>query len=355
MPRKFDPKIAMAKNAGYVQPSESDVHVDRPLTNISIAFMQSQDDFVAGRVFPGIPVMSKSDAYYVIDRAEFFRSQAKRRAPGTRAPQINWKVSTDNYNSNRESVANPVPDEIRANADGALGVDRAATELVTEQGLLKQELDFVTNYFTAGNPGDTWTYDVDGAATASGAFDPTSAANNNKVFWDDAASTPIEDIRQGKRFVQSRTAKRPNVLVLGRNVFDVLLDHPDIVGRLDRGQTTGPAIVQREALAALFELEEILVMDGIQNSAAEGLTASYSFIGGNNALLAYRPPNPGLLVPSAGYTFNWTGFLGATTNGMRIRRKRDDLADTDLFEMDMHYDQKLVSADLGYFFGGIVQ
>lgn len=354
--RKYDPRIEIAKNAGYVRPTEGDVHVDRPLTNISIAFFQEADGFVANRVFPGIPVTSKSDSYWTIDRAEFFRNQVERRAPGTRAPLINWKVSTDNYNSNRESVGTGVPDEVRSNADSPLSIDRSATELVTEQGLIKQELDWVTKYFTAGNPGDTWTFDVDGNATDSGAaFDPTDLANNQRLFWSSANSTPIENIREGKRFVQSVTARRPNVLVLGRAVFDVLLDHPDIVGRLDRGQTTGPAIVQREALAALFELEEILVMDGIQNTAAENLAASYAFIGGNNALLAHRANNPGLLVPSAGYTFNWTGFLGATTNGMRIRRKRDDLADTDIFEMDMHYDQKIVSPDLGYFFGDIIE
>ncbi len=355
MPRKYEARIEMAKNAGYVRPTEGDVHVDRPLTNISIAFFQEADGFVASRAFPGIPVMSKSDSYYTIDRGEFFRNQVKRRAPGTRAPLINWKVSTDNYVSNRESIGTGIPDEVRSNADTPLAMDRSATELVTEQGMIKMEVDWVQNYFTAGDPGDTWTFDVDGAAAASAAFDPTDPANNQKVFWDDLGSTPIEDVRQGKRFVSSITGRRPNIMVCGRAVFDILLDHPDIVGRLDRGQTTGPAIVQRDALAALFELEEILVMDGIQNTAAENLPASFSFIGGNNALLAYRPANPGLLVPSAGYTFNWTGFLGATTNGMRIRRKRDDLADTDIFEMDMHYDQKLVSADLGYFFGGIVQ
>lgn len=357
MPRKYDPVVELAKNLGYVRPTEGDVHVNRPLTQISIAFFQDATDFVANRVFPGIPVVSKSDSYWTIDRAEFFRNQVKRRAPGTRAQLINWKVSTDNYNSNRESIGTGVPDEVRSNADSGLAIDRSATELITEQGLIKQELDWVSKYFTAGDPGDTWTFDVDGNAVAStpAAFDPTDAANNQKLFWDDASSTPIEDVRQGKRFVQSITARRPNVLVTGRAVFDTLLDHPDIVGRLDRGQTTGPAIVQREALAALFELDEIMVMDGIQNTAAENLPSAFSFIGGNNALLAHRAPNPGLLVPSAGYTFNWTGFLGATTNGMRIRRKRDDLADTDIFEMDMHYDQKIVSADLGYFFGAIVQ
>lgn len=353
--KPFQKSIGFAKNAGYVRPTEGDVHVDRPLTNILIAYMQAESAFVARRVFPGISVNHKSDSYYVIDKGAMNRNQVRRRAPGTQAERINWKVSTEPYSCNRESIAVPVPDEIRANADNPLDMDRESTELGTRQGLIKQELDWSATYFTAGNPGDTWTFDVDGAGSASASFDPTSGANNDKVFWSNASSTPIEDVREGKRFVQSITGYRPNIMTMSRHVFDMLIDHPDIVGRLDRGQTSGPAIANVDSLAALFELEEILVMDGIHNAAAEGLADAHDFIGGKNALLSYRPGSPGLMTPSAGYTFEWTGFLGATSNGMRMRRKRDDLADTDLFEMDMHYDQKKVDADLGYFFGGIVE
>ena len=96
----------------------------------------------------------------------------------------------------------------------------------------------------------------------------------------------------------------------------------DIVGRLDRGQTTGPVVVMRENLAALFELEQVLVMDAIHNTAKEGATASHSFIGGKHALLCYAAPSPGLMTPSAGYTFSWTGYVGASDNGVRIKRFR---------------------------------
>ena len=352
-------EIGFAKNAGFVRPTEGDVHVDRSLTNIAIAFLQNADNFVARRVFPTVPVTNKSDSYFNIDRGNFNRNQVQRRAPGTPAARINWTVSTDNYNSERRSIANPVPDEIRANADSALQVDRISTELVTHQGLIEQEVDWVGTYFTGGQlPGVTWTFVADGAASRSAAYDPTSTTTteNNVVYWSDGAnSQPIEDIRDAQDRVQGITGFRPNVLTLGRRVFSVLLDHPDIVGRLDRGQTTGTAMVNRDALAALFEVDEVLVAGAIQNTAAEGATNSHSFIGGNHALLSYRPQTPAIMVPSAGYNFTWTGFIGSTTNGMRIRRKRDDMADTDIFELDMHYDNKLVSADLGFFFNGIIQ
>ena len=38
-----------------------DVHIDGPLSNISTAYMQEQTDFVAGRVFPVVPVEKQSD------------------------------------------------------------------------------------------------------------------------------------------------------------------------------------------------------------------------------------------------------------------------------------------------------
>lgn len=339
----------------YTQPSRSDVHVNRPLTNISIAFAQSEEAFVAARVFPNIPVSKKSDAYFTYDRGEFNRDEMEERAPGTESAGGSYEISNDTYFARERAYHKDVPDAVRANADNPINLDREATEYVTKKGLIKREVTWAATYFTAGNPGDTWTFDVDGAATRSDPFDPTDPAQNNVVFWDDASSTPIEDVRLLKRFVLESTGFMPNVMTLGRPVFDALLDHPDIVGRLDRGQTTGPAQVTRDSLAALFELDEILVMDAIQNTAKQGQEAVHEFIGGKNALLSYRPATPGLLTPSAGYTFSWTGMFGSGNDGMRITRFRMEHLKSDRVEIEMAYDQKLISPDLGAFFGGIVQ
>lgn len=339
----------------HIEPSRGDVHVNRPLTNISIAFLQNADHFVAARVFPEIPSDKRSNLYFTYNRGDFNRDEMEERAPGAESAGGTYSIGQDNFFCRVRAFHRDIPDQIRSNADQPLNQDREATEFVTHKALIKREVLWAAQYFQALNPGDIWTFDVDGAAAASVAFDPTSAANNDKVFWNRANSTPIEDVRQGKRFVLENTGFIPNVLTLGRATFDTLVDHPDIVGRLDRGQTTGPAMANRAALAALFEVEEITVMDGIQNTAAKGQSSVHSFIGGRHALLSYRPATPGVMTPSAGYTFTWTGFLGATTNGMRIKRIRGDLIESDRIEIDAAYDQKKVSADLGYIFGDIVE
>ncbi len=339
------------------QPSRSDVHVNRPLTNISIAFVQSQAGFVANEVFPVIPVQKESDVYFIWDRGTLNRIKMKVRAPGTESAGGTSKLSTDVYRAVRRGYHEDVSDQVRNNADSPLNLDRQATQAITLQEMITREEIWATDFFTPGDPGDTWTFDVDGVVsspTAPGSFDPTDAANNDVLQWNDVSSTPIEDIRRGKRFVGKETGFRPNTLTLGREVFDVLIDHPDIIGRLDRGQTDGPAIASMDSLARLFELERVLVMDAIKNTATEGQADAHDFIGGKQALLSFRPRSPGLMTPSAGYTFANTSGAGSSPNGTRIKRMRIETIESDRIEIDSFFDHKVVSADLGYFFGAIV-
>ena len=341
--------MARVKKA-YTRPSPGDVHVNRPLTNISIAFMQSAEKFVAGRVFPNIPVTSQSDVYFIFDRGEFNRDGMEERAPATESAGGTYEVGTDTYHARVYAYHKDVPDQLRANQDEPINLDRQGTEFVTLKGLIKREVTWVEQYLKPA----VWTFAVDGAAARSANLDPRGNANDI-AYWSDSSSTPIEDVRLMKRLVLEQTGFMPMTLTLGRPVFDALLDHPDIVGRLDRGQTSGPAAATRDSLAALFELDSVLVMDAIQNTAKEGQSASHSFIGGQHALLSYRPSTPGLLTPSAGYTFGWSGMVGAGNDGIRIKRFRMEHLESDRIEAEMAYDQKLIAADLGAFFNGIVQ
>lgn len=324
----------------FQQPGRSDVHVDRPLTSISLAFLQSDAGFVADRAFPRISVSKQSDTYFTYDRGYFNRAEMEKRAPATESAGANYTISTASYAADVWALHKDIADQVRANADAPLSLDREATQFLALQGLLRKEKEWVANYFVTG----IWTTEVTGVSGAPGA--------TQVQRWDEAASTPIEDVRTGIRSVQILTGFRPNKMVLGREVLDALLDHPDIVGRLDRGQTTGPAMVMRESLAALFEMDEILVMDAIENTAAEGLANVHALIGGKHAVLLYAPPAPGLMTPAAGYTFQWTGLLAG--GAAQISRMRMDLKKADRVEIEMAFDQKLVSADLGYFFLTVV-
>ena len=148
----------------------------------------------------------------------------------------------------------------------------------------------------------------------------------------------------------------PNIFVVSRPVFDKLVDHPDFIDRTKYGQTApNPAVATRQIMAEILELEDVLVIDAVYNTAAEGAAESNSFIGGLSAALFYRPKNAGLMTPSAGYVFNWTGLIGTTGGaGVRIKTFRMEHLASDRVEIDSAFDMRLVSADLGFFFNNVI-
>lgn len=327
-----------------MQPTPGDVHVNTPLTNVSVAYVQEQRRFVAGRVFPEVQVTKESDRYYTYDRGEFNRDEMEERAPAAESAGSGYTVdNTPTYSCRTYAFHHDIPDRVRANADPQVDPDRDATRLYTTKALIKRERLWANTYFKT----NVWTFQATGAGSSPG--------SGEFLQWDDGASTPIEDVRAAKTDMLESTGYEPNVLVLGRRVFDKLIDHPDIVDRIKYGQTPGdPAIADLEVLAKLFGIGRVEVMSGIHNTAKKGQTASHAFIGGKHALLVHAAPAPGLMTPSAGYTFVWTGYMGAGENGQRISTYRMDLRKADRVEIEMSFDQKLVAADLGYFFGSAV-
>jgi hypothetical protein len=283
--------------------------------------------------------------YWTYDRGFFNRNQMRKRSPGTESAGIGYKVdSTSNYFCDVLALHHDIDDQIRANADSPLNLDRESTLLLTMQALIYREVYFAANFLTTG----IWTTDVTGVSAS-----PTTG---QVLQWNDANSTPIENVRTAKRVVAQSTGFEPNVLTLGRAVYDALIDHPDIVDRIKYATATNnePAKANLVTLASLFEVDEILVSNAIYNTATEGQTASHSFVAGKTALLTYRPPAPGLMTPSAGYTFSWTGYVGAQSDGQRLMRYRIEPIKSDRIEIEMAFTQGKVAADLGYFFTSIV-
>lgn len=320
------------------QPTPSDAHVNQPLTQISIAFMQDMGEFIADKVFPNIPVTKQSDRYYFYPKGNWFRSHAKERAPATESAGSGYDLdNTPTYNARPIALHKDVDDQLRANQDAMIDCDRDATEFVTRQLALKREKDWASRYFTTG----VWT----GSSTGA---DITPATK-----WSAAGSTPIEDIRVQKTAIKTKTGYRPNTLVLGDQVWAILQDHPEFT---DRIKYTERGIVGLDLVAAVLELDQVVVAGAIENAALEGATADVMqfVMNSKSALLCYSNPRPSLLTPSAGYIFSWEGYLGAGPAGNRISRFRMPQLRADRVEGEMAYDMKVVAPEMGVFFDAAV-
>lgn len=313
------------------QPTASDVHVNAPLTQMSVAYMQDSADFVADKVFPLLPVSKQSDRYYEYKRENWFRSSAKERAPGSESAGGGWELDNiANYFSKVFAVHKDVDDQIRQNQDAVLNMDRDATRWVTQQLLLKRDLDWATNFFTTGK----WGADVTPAS-----------------LWSSSLSKPIEDIRAQMATILKKTGKRPNTMVFGHETWQALQDHPSF---LERIKYTQKGIVDTDLLAAVLGLDKVVVAHAIKNTAQEAATSqTYDFVLGKHALLVYAAPTPSLMEASGGYIFSWTGLYGGDA-GIRIKRFRMDPLSADRVEGEMAYDMKVVAPDVGVFFNGAV-
>ncbi len=316
------------------QPTRSMIHIDQPLTNISVAYIQNPNNFIADRVFPLVPVNKQSDKYFTYDMGNLYRNTAKRRARGTESAGSGWKMSTDSYFCDVWALHHDIAEQDRANADDGIDLDRDASEFLTQQMLIAREVDWANTFFATGN----WTGSTSGS-------DITPAS-----LWDTVAGTPIEDIRLQATSIAKKTGYRPNSLVLGIDAFDALCDHPDI---LDRIKYTQEGSVTEALLARLFKIDSVYVAEAIQNTAAENKTDSMSFIAGSNdALLCYVTPSPGLKIPTAGYTFVWRNLAG-NAYGQGIDKFTMRELKSDRVEMEAAFDHKVIGANLGVFFSNV--
>lgn len=321
-----------------VFPDSRSMHIDSPLTSVSVAFMQRPNVFIADQIFPQVPVQKQGDIYYSYKKGDWFRTIAGVRAPATETPGGGWEVENFPYYAPVYGVHKDVDDQTRANADNQFNLDRDATQWVTQQLLLKRDRLFIDSYMKTG----VWSVTLTGVAASPGA--------NQFLRWDVSGSDPIGDIVTRGIVIAETTGFSPNVLVIGPYVLKALMNHANI---LERIKYTERGIVTPDLLAALFFPNgggRVIVTNAIENIAASGAADSMKFMNGKTALLAYANPTPGLQQPSAGYIFTWTGLLGAGAFGTRIKRWREEAIASDRVEGEMAFDMKVVATDLAAFF-----
>ena len=316
------------------QPTLSDIHVDRALTDLSVRFTQSADMFIASKVFPQVRVPYRSDVYYTYDRSYWYKTDAQLRGPGTESAGSGYEVSTDSFSCDVYAIHRDLSDQVRANADTQISLEKDATEFCTQHLLQRREQAWVETYFTTG----IWGTDVTGGT--------------DFATWNDyASSDPIADLENGVLAMARETAYKPNTLVMGAEVWRQLKHHPDF---LERIKYTQKGVVTEDLLAGLIGVDKVHIAWSVKNTAPEGVAAAYAFNLGKNALLMHVAGSPGLNTPSAGYTFTWSGLFGGGKNGIRIKRFRMEHIESDRVEGEEAIDQKLVAAELGYFLSGAV-
>lgn len=316
------------------QPIFNDIHINRPLQNISIAYLQDAEDFVASKVFPNIPVQKQSDLYFSYTQADWKRTGAEVRATGAESAGGGFTVNPNNqYYCKKYAYHQDISDDDRSNQDDPLDLEADSALFVTRNLILRQELDFFNRYFQTG----IWQ----GYAPSGTAIDFTPS-----VTWDQANSNPAKDVADLIAAIKGKTGFAPNTLTLTYDLYQRLKNHPMT---LDRVKYTSEAVgenIGAALLAAMFDVKRVLIASAVYDPSQKGTTPTPGFIGKNKFLLTHSADKPGLRTPSAGYTFSWKGLAG-NAEGLRMKTFRIEQIESDRIEGTLAYDQHITGADLG--------
>lgn len=288
-----------------------DVYIVPELTQMQVGFMMDDTSTpdIAGIMSPAVQVGTQDGAYTSWPRGHFFRDEMQKRADGAQSAGGSFNIdTTPRYHTDVYAWHTDLGPQVRANAK-TVDLDRGATMLCGNKAKLRRQ----KLWFNACYKQGVWWKDIVGVT--SGATLGTSV-----LQWDDATATPIRDIKRAMRLQQAATGFKPNKMTISSDVFDVLTEHPNVIGRVDRGQTPGgPAEMNEARIASLCGLDIVVVADMVQAANEEGSTNenTLSFIAtGGMLLLAYVPPAAGIMIPSSSYFFDWIadGLVGSMGN-----------------------------------------
>jgi hypothetical protein len=318
-----------------MNPTLQQVHnINEPLTDFSLMMLQ-KDGFVADQVFPVKLVQHKASSYFTYPRGSFNTPSMKQRAPGTTVEVGDYDISMATYETQVWALGRHLDEQIEANADPIINLELEATQYLTLQLQLQKEALWSSTFFA----GSIWSSNYAGVSSAP--------STNQFLQWNNSSATPIEDIRNMKRQIMltSGNVGEPNVLVLGKQVYDTLLASPEIVSRIVYAQKqANAALVTKDTLAQLFEVDKILVSTAVQNTA-QYPGESNAFVLGKGALLAYVPPAIGVRTPAAGVNFTWANYGPSRIISYPWMPTRSTHV-----EIESAFQYNMVSADLGGFF-----
>lgn len=311
---------------------------DRRLTNLSIVQMANTSNYIAGRMFPIVPVNQQAGKYITYNSADFNRTDTRPVADGAKAPLVGFQYGEDNYFCDVYKVAGTIGERTLANATAPMQPQTELVTRLTRDILIHRETKFFDTFVKTG----VWV-DLDGATADFDQFDAATGSGN-----------PIELITEERtKFALRNYGIAPNKLLLSRDVFDELKNHPDIIERIIYIAGSEPAMINTNHLSQLFEMQ-VEVNDAVRNVAKEGAADDKQFFMTDSMLMTYAPDSAGLMTDSAGFIFSWANLSGFGGTAVRTEDRRMEDGGGMYMEAMNAYDIKVQNSELGTFFTNVL-
>ncbi|QDU82673.1 hypothetical protein Pla110_44340 [Polystyrenella longa] len=244
------------------------------------------------KVFPVLPVGKKSAAFKKIPLKQLLQSQETSRTSRANYNRGDFTYTKDQYSCEENGWEEPV-DEDEAEIVGdyfdaeVVAAQRAQSFIVRNQDKRVADLLFNATTFTSQKTAATQTFDTK------------------------ASATPIADIKAASLAVRDQCGLMANTVIIPYVTLTHMLETDEVVERLKFSGHTDPKNIQVSALAALFNLSNIVVPGMIQNTANVGQAESLSDVWSSSYVMVCRTATSmDIKEPCIGRTFQWRGAGG---------------------------------------------
>lgn len=276
-----------------------------------LSLQDNADMFVGSRVLPVINVAQQSGQFGVLPIEELLKNDGNlERAPGSGYKRDSHGFEIQTYATREygiEEVVDQRTTRIYSSFYDALMFAAVRAAHRVQMAAEKRVAALVMDY-----------------ATYTGNANYNTSLGNGK--WDTAGGTPVTDLDKSAREIYTQTGLWPNTLIINRLVFRALRFNPQVVAAIQSagaGDQTRQRDVTAAQLAAVFDVDQVLVAGGTQNTALPSQAAAISQIWGNHAMLCVTARTGDIEEPCIGRQFHY-GADGSMPDGLIERYFEND-------------------------------
>lgn len=269
--------------------SKAPFPINPVLVAITVAYRNQS--YIADSVLPRVLVGTQEFKYWAYPVEETFALPETRVGRRSAPNEIDLTATETAAATEDFGLDDPIPQSDIDNAPANYNpVDRATVQL-TDYILLDREKRAADLVFNPAN------YPAGNKITLAGTSQISDFAN----------SDPIGVITAGL----DAPLIRPNIMTIGQQAWTKLATHPHILKGV-HGTAGDKGIATRAQVAAMFELEEVLVGQSRLNTAKKGQSAALSRVWGKHISLSFRDKNADT---RSGITFAYTAQWGSRIAG----------------------------------------
>ncbi|MCP4648914.1 MAG: hypothetical protein GY853_02370 [PVC group bacterium] len=300
--------------------AQGSLYVSKALSNVS--YQYQNPSYIFQELLKDVNVINESGQYYIYDKD--FRLEETERANGAEANMATFKVSTGTYLVREHALKDVITDRDYGNTDKPMNLDVDTTEHLTDKILMRQE---------------KMAHDL--LFTTTGFSNNETLTTQTSFNYYTSTSVPIQKMLSITSFINAQCGQMPNVIVMGVEPFNGLKENTNIYSRL---AYTRDQILTEQLLASVFDVNKVLVGRSIYQTNQEGITATQTAIWGNDCLVGYFNPSPGVKKMTAAQNYRISKY----GNPYKVKKYRDEKIEGNYIEVQTMAVPKVVCSLCGY-------